>query len=730
MGLRIYDLRFTIYAALFIAAPIALGQVVSGPSSSVTNSIPTFADATGKRIASSGSNLVWTPYTFNIRGITPALEFWDTAGGVDQKRFKWAVTSLSGTAKLKLFLISDDGVTATLIGEFLQGGGLSLNNKTNVISDDGTALTFNGVQLSTLMGAGNGMVKSGTNFHFARSGPYVSGGVAYADTTSTMSFGNLFSWDQINQALSLGGYLRLSGQTNQIADDGTSLTFNGEPISSSAAQAILNFYASNYFAINGKVSKGTFTNELIALQIGNSKLVATASNGALTNADGVFTTRGSTLYKGASGWTALVPSTAGYVLTDGGVGADPAWAQPAAGGLATSGSAYSIIGGSAIATNNWVALSNAYVTAKAATPHGLALAATNRYTILLLPGVYNMGSATFTLDTQFIDILGISPNTGPMVYYATFYSNLGDTVLTSSGTTININEGAGSHDINLANVCLETRTASSTEYCLNTSQSGFGSTFKISNVLFVHNGSANPLRPMPGDKNFNGTWIDVRCWYPRCFGEALFSNISVSGTYIRCKGDTQCFGNCANPGSTIPTLDGTFIECEAGGGFGATATAAASVLSGNFYRNKQYQAGTTLGTIFGGSGATMSGFFSDNVVTASVNSWGGTMSGTMIGNVGGTVTWTTATGTITGCYFATYKPNVAIAATGWTNLFGSSAQVCFDGTAVTMTLKDTSLASIYTNAVAITGANCVTLPPKAAVVLSGTGVAGRATVVN
>ena len=48
-----YKLRVSSYAAaLFLAASSALGQVVSGPSSSVTNGIPTFGDATGKRIAS------------------------------------------------------------------------------------------------------------------------------------------------------------------------------------------------------------------------------------------------------------------------------------------------------------------------------------------------------------------------------------------------------------------------------------------------------------------------------------------------------------------------------------------------------------------------------------------------------------------------------------------------------------------------------------------------------
>ncbi len=45
--------------------------------------------------------------------------------------------------------------------------------------------------------------------------------------------------------------------------------------------------------------------------------------------DWISTTRGSILYRGASGWAALPPNTAGYVLKDGGSGADPSWSSVA-----------------------------------------------------------------------------------------------------------------------------------------------------------------------------------------------------------------------------------------------------------------------------------------------------------------------------------------------------------------------------------------------------------------
>jgi hypothetical protein len=47
--------------------------------------------------------------------------------------------------------------------------------------------------------------------------------------------------------------------------------------------------------------------------------------------DWLGSTRGSVLYRGASGWTVLTPGTAGYVLTSQGAGADPVYAEAAGG---------------------------------------------------------------------------------------------------------------------------------------------------------------------------------------------------------------------------------------------------------------------------------------------------------------------------------------------------------------------------------------------------------------
>lgn len=377
--------------------------------------------------------------------------------------------------------------------------------------------------------------------------------------------------------------------------------------------------------------------------------------------DWLGSTRGSVLIKGVSGWTILAPGTSGYALFSNGAGADPSYQSVPSAGLAATGSAFVIIGGSSSGTTNGTSLLNAYTTAKTATPHGAALSTSNRYTILLLPGVYDLGSSTLTLDTQYIDIVGMSTNSGSMVYGSGTLDQ-GDTIITSSGTTVNINDG-NTHNIVLANLCLRTTTSSSSSYCLSTSQNQFQTNFLIQNVLFAHTGSANPTRAMPSDKSFYGTWVDVRCWYPRCFGDALFSNVTVGGTFIRCKGGATCFGNVANPGGTVPTLSGVFIDCEADqGGFGNTTTGGGSTLSGTFIncRGGLNLGGGGAGSSFGGTGGVMSGYF-QGILCYSVNNnfGGGTMSGTMVGCSGtAAVSWTSVTGKIIGCDFPSYNNSV------------------------------------------------------------------------
>jgi hypothetical protein len=66
--------------------------------------------------------------------------------------------------------------------------------------------------------------------------------------------------------------------------------------------------------------------------------------------------RGAILYRGASGWTALAPSTSGKFLKTQGSGADPVWDSPAGSGTVTSITAGTGLSGGTITTTGTIAL--------------------------------------------------------------------------------------------------------------------------------------------------------------------------------------------------------------------------------------------------------------------------------------------------------------------------------------------------------------------------------------
>lgn len=78
-------------------------------------------------------------------------------------------------------------------------------------------------------------------------------------------------------------------------------------------------------------SGGTFT-------IASGATFNSSSSGASSLLDGLGNTRGSILYRGASGWTILTPGTSSFVLTSNGSGADPTWSAPTGGGGTPGGS--------------------------------------------------------------------------------------------------------------------------------------------------------------------------------------------------------------------------------------------------------------------------------------------------------------------------------------------------------------------------------------------------------
>ena len=60
------------------------------------------------------------------------------------------------------------------------------------------------------------------------------------------------------------------------------------------------------------------------------------------------------------------------------------------------------------AATNGTNLLAAYTAAKLLEPNGAALAEDNRAVVLVPPGAYNLGASTFTLDADYVDLVGLS----------------------------------------------------------------------------------------------------------------------------------------------------------------------------------------------------------------------------------------------------------------------------------------------------------------------------------
>lgn len=75
-----------------------------------------------------------------------------------------------------------------------------------------------------------------------------------------------------------------------------------------------------------------------------------------------------------------------------------------------------VVDASSSPTLNGTALRSAYAAAAALNPGGSSLSATNRATVLIPPGNYNMGSTKFDLDTEYVDLVGLGSRDDVRIY--------------------------------------------------------------------------------------------------------------------------------------------------------------------------------------------------------------------------------------------------------------------------------------------------------------------------
>ena len=269
------------------------------------------------------------------------------------------------------------------------------------------------------------------------------------------------------------------------------------------------------------------------------------------------------------------------------------------------------------------ALRAAYTAACALTPGGNALSATNRATVLIPPGRYDLGALTsavhgLLLDTQYVDVIGMSSNCDDCVITAT-----SDQTQASRGT---IEQTANDVAIeNLKVVLVDGAGSYSTKTSAYFPDTNLTAA-KVTNCEFSASGTGSPSS-MRLDIEYGGTFKD-------CVGGFNAFDGTTSGTFTNCVGGDYSF-------SAGGIASGEFINCIGGGySFGANGT-----VSGTF---KDCTGGLLA---FGGDGGTASGTFTN--CTGSEGSFGGhsgTASGTFVNCTGGQYSFGTF-GTASGEFF-------------------------------------------------------------------------------
>jgi len=280
----------------------------------------------------------------------------------------------------------------------------------------------------------------------------------------------------------------------------------------------------------------------------------------------------------------------------------------------------------------------AYANAKTKTPNGAALSASNRLAVILPPAIYDLGTQSLTLDTQYIDIIGST--TDREKHH--IKSNVG---VISTGTVMQT-----ANDVKLYNLKIENTNTTYSKILDDTDaaayfpDSNLNLTY-IENVKFLSNDSY--IWTMRISIEYSGTFIN--CTGGRLsFGGGYAIGGTISGTFKDCTGGNYSFAGTAGFGNgTISstavlenctggelsfggcifssTVDGIFLNCTGGtgsfgGNYGSTIGSTAvfkNCTGGDLSFGSNGTAGGTFENCsggvssFGGSGGTASGTFID-----------------------------------------------------------------------------------------------------------------------
>ncbi|MGD0061333.1 MAG: hypothetical protein ABSD58_18135 [Verrucomicrobiia bacterium] len=224
-------------------------------------------------------------------------------------------------------------------------------------------------------------------------------------------------------------------------------------------------------------------------------------------------------------------------------------------------------------------LQAAYTTATTLNP-----TSSNRVVVLVPPGSYNLGSSGLTMNTSYVDVIGLVPATmtTKQVFTDTWGIQHTKTVAdVHCSVTISGEISASVDDIRIESVVL----------------TGYAPYISGTNTVLRH---VEALW-MPIDSDCPGQYIDC-VGGDNCFASGTSWNpaANASGTFIDCVAGNGSFGGDAQISQGGGNAYGTFIDCTAGDySFGAASYRVPGVFIGCVAGDES----------FGGEGATINGTF-------------------------------------------------------------------------------------------------------------------------
>lgn len=289
---------------------------------------------------------------------------------------------------------------------------------------------------------------------------------------------------------------------------------------------------------------------------------------------------------------------------------------------------YVIVTPSNSSTTNGTNLRTAYANAKALTPGNSALSATNRATVLLLPGKYDLGTTPLAMDTEFVDLVGISSD--PKHVLITSQINTSDTGTvvqtvdnviirnvtidltgtpagSGAGRTAAYFPGRDSTSISSWTSDGATATIASNSHGLQTGDSvritgsgnndlnGAHTVTRIDNNSFTFPSTVNDSGSIgTATERFDDTYIE-NCVFSGTSDSGMRQSVEYAGTYRRCTGGVNSFSgiasgvfkDCSVGGNSFANkleASGTFEDCVAGNSSFGGGTSTPSVASGTFKR--------------------------------------------------------------------------------------------------------------------------------------------------